>query len=151
MVGAAGLNLLVNNAGVLCKATLLESTAENMRDSFDTNVVGPMNVIKVRRESDVVNATEPKGIVRSGTESSPISCSPFMLMDGSGDFFHDRSGVSQTGEEFHPMLIQWKPIVAMYSNAKSRCYAGVASMSALTSMANMNAAPVWSVTTYILA
>lgn len=46
-MGAEGLNLLVNNAGVLCKATLLESTAEDMRSSFETNVVGPMNIIKV--------------------------------------------------------------------------------------------------------
>lgn len=47
LVGDGGLNLLVNNAGVLCKATLLESTAENMRNSFDTNVMGPMNIIQV--------------------------------------------------------------------------------------------------------
>lgn len=47
MVGDGGLNLLVNNAGVLCKATLQDSSAEDMRDSFETNVVGPMNVIKV--------------------------------------------------------------------------------------------------------
>lgn len=47
MVGPEGLNLLVNNAGVLYKASLPESTAEYMRNSFETNVVGPMNIIKV--------------------------------------------------------------------------------------------------------
>lgn len=50
LVGDTGLNLLVNNAGVLCKATLQESTAEDMRSSFDTNVVGPMHVIKVGKK-----------------------------------------------------------------------------------------------------
>lgn len=50
LLGTGGLNLLINNAGFLAKATLQDTTPEDMQGSFNTNVMGPMNIIKVRRE-----------------------------------------------------------------------------------------------------
>lgn len=47
LVGDEGLNLLVNNAGILIKTTLLDTTCEDMQNTFNTNVLGPMNMIKV--------------------------------------------------------------------------------------------------------
>lgn len=47
LVGSEGLNLLVNNAGIINKSPLLESSCEDMRTLFNTNVLGPMNMIKV--------------------------------------------------------------------------------------------------------
>ncbi|XP_070779429.1 C-signal-like [Enoplosus armatus] len=46
LVGRGGLNLLVNNAGFLAKGTLQESSPEDMQNSFNTNVMGPMIIIK---------------------------------------------------------------------------------------------------------
>ncbi|XP_077591094.1 C-signal-like [Stigmatopora nigra] len=45
-VGEEGLNLLVNNAGIGLEGDLQETTNKQMLDSFETNVLGPMNVIK---------------------------------------------------------------------------------------------------------
>ncbi|XP_077379806.1 C-signal-like [Festucalex cinctus] len=42
----AGLNLLVNNAGIALEGNLQETTPKDMQDSFDTNVLGPMNIVK---------------------------------------------------------------------------------------------------------
>ncbi|XP_053195214.1 uncharacterized protein LOC128379563 [Scomber japonicus] len=46
LVGTGGLNLLINNAGILAKGTLQDTTPEDMQSSFNTNVIGPMNMIK---------------------------------------------------------------------------------------------------------
>ncbi|XP_034567155.1 C-factor-like [Notolabrus celidotus] len=46
VVGKDGLNLLINNAGVLTKDVLLECSPEDMQKTFNTNVIGPMNIIK---------------------------------------------------------------------------------------------------------
>ncbi|XP_070703587.1 C-signal-like [Pempheris klunzingeri] len=46
LVGKGGLNLLINNAGILVRATLQDTTPEDMQNTFTTNVVGPMNIIK---------------------------------------------------------------------------------------------------------
>ncbi|XP_074512559.1 C-signal-like [Sebastes fasciatus] len=46
LVGKGGLNLLINNAGVLNKAPLQETSPEDMQYSFKTNCIGPMNIIK---------------------------------------------------------------------------------------------------------
>ncbi|XP_031697346.1 uncharacterized protein LOC116379539 [Anarrhichthys ocellatus] len=46
VVGTGGLNLLINNAGILVKATVQETTTEDMQNTFNTNVIGPMNIIK---------------------------------------------------------------------------------------------------------
>ncbi|KAL4659204.1 hypothetical protein GN956_G3509 [Arapaima gigas] len=40
------LNLLVNNAGILPRGTLQTTTEQDMQSSFDTNVMGPLRVIK---------------------------------------------------------------------------------------------------------
>ncbi|XP_035510784.1 C-factor-like [Morone saxatilis] len=46
LVGTGGLNLLINNAGLLCKSALQETSPEEMQNSFTTNVVGPLNIIQ---------------------------------------------------------------------------------------------------------
>lgn len=48
VVGAQGLNLVVNNAGILAKSGVQEATEKDMNSSFKTNVMGPLNVIQVR-------------------------------------------------------------------------------------------------------
>lgn len=48
LVGTGGLNLLINNAGIMVSATLEQTTTEDMQNSFNTNVMGPMNIIRVR-------------------------------------------------------------------------------------------------------
>lgn len=47
LLGSEGLNLLVNNAGILIKTALLDTTCEDIQKVFNTNVLGPMNMIKV--------------------------------------------------------------------------------------------------------
>lgn len=44
----AGLNLLINNAGILKLSTVETETAENMSEVYKTNVIGPMIVSQVR-------------------------------------------------------------------------------------------------------
>lgn len=46
-MGSGGLNLLVNNAGVMFKEGILECKAEDMQKAFNTNVIGPMNIMRV--------------------------------------------------------------------------------------------------------
>ncbi|XP_054463987.1 C-factor-like [Anoplopoma fimbria] len=46
VVGTGGLNLLINNAGMQAKGNLLETSSEEMQNTFNTNVLGPMNIIK---------------------------------------------------------------------------------------------------------
>ncbi|XP_059204971.1 C-signal-like [Centropristis striata] len=46
VVGAEGLNLLINNAGVLAKGNLQETSQEDMQNAFNTNILGPMYMIK---------------------------------------------------------------------------------------------------------
>uniref|UniRef100_A0A8B9GPT6 Zgc:92161 n=1 Tax=Astyanax mexicanus TaxID=7994 RepID=A0A8B9GPT6_ASTMX len=41
-----GLNVLVNNAGVMAAGNMEDTTDDNMLSAFSTNVMGPMNVIK---------------------------------------------------------------------------------------------------------
>ena len=47
VLGKNGLNLLVNNAGVLFHSNMQTTGAKEMQDSFNTNVVGTMMVTKV--------------------------------------------------------------------------------------------------------
>lgn len=49
MVGTGGLNLLINNAAVAVRTTMQETTPEELQHMFSTNVMGPMNIIKVRQ------------------------------------------------------------------------------------------------------
>lgn len=53
LVGKGGLNLLVNNAGVLAHGTMQTTSNQDMQAAFNTNVMGPMNIIKVRAESHI--------------------------------------------------------------------------------------------------
>uniref|UniRef100_A0A671T6C0 Uncharacterized protein n=1 Tax=Sinocyclocheilus anshuiensis TaxID=1608454 RepID=A0A671T6C0_9TELE len=46
LLGKNGLNLLVNNAAVLPQKTMLTATAEDMQNTFNTNVIGPLFVIR---------------------------------------------------------------------------------------------------------
>ncbi|GBM26212.1 C-factor [Araneus ventricosus] len=46
MVGEKGLNLLINNAGVLKRQGFPETTEENMLLHFETNTVGPVMIFK---------------------------------------------------------------------------------------------------------
>ena len=43
--GDAGLHAVVNNAGIIVQGPLELATTDELRDQFDVNVVGPMNVI----------------------------------------------------------------------------------------------------------
>ncbi|XP_061450385.1 C-signal-like [Rhineura floridana] len=45
-LGGSGLNLLINNAGIMLPCTLESATAKDMLDVYNTNLVGPMLVTK---------------------------------------------------------------------------------------------------------
>uniref|UniRef100_A0A8C2L284 Uncharacterized protein n=1 Tax=Cyprinus carpio TaxID=7962 RepID=A0A8C2L284_CYPCA len=46
LLGNNGLNLLVNNAGIVANGTIQTSSAEDMKNTFNTNVIGPLLIIK---------------------------------------------------------------------------------------------------------
>ncbi|CAB1342187.1 unnamed protein product [Coregonus sp. 'balchen'] len=46
LVGKAGLNLLVNNVGVLSHGNMQTTSTQDMQAAFNTNIMGPMNVTK---------------------------------------------------------------------------------------------------------
>ncbi|KAJ3601219.1 hypothetical protein NHX12_032192 [Muraenolepis orangiensis] len=46
LVGVGGLNLLINNAAILLTGTMQTTSPEDMLATFNTNVLGPMNIIK---------------------------------------------------------------------------------------------------------
>ncbi|CAL8303546.1 unnamed protein product [Merluccius merluccius] len=46
LLGAGGLNLLINNAGIIAHGTMQTTSPEEMLATFNTNVMGPMNVTK---------------------------------------------------------------------------------------------------------
>nr|XP_057905249.1 C-signal-like [Doryrhamphus excisus] len=46
LLGSEGLNLLINNAGVAQELSLQTTTTKDMQDTFNTNVIGPMNIMK---------------------------------------------------------------------------------------------------------
>ncbi|KAL0196954.1 hypothetical protein M9458_005494, partial [Cirrhinus mrigala] len=47
LLGKNGLNLILNNAAVLPQKTMLTTTVEDMLNTFNTNVIGPLFVIRV--------------------------------------------------------------------------------------------------------
>ncbi|KAH0619576.1 hypothetical protein JD844_000299 [Phrynosoma platyrhinos] len=49
----AGLNLLINNAGIVKQSTLESETPEDMLEVYNTNVIGPMMVTQKKNEEDV--------------------------------------------------------------------------------------------------
>ncbi|XP_067284882.1 C-signal [Pseudorasbora parva] len=46
LVGKNGLNLLVNNAGIVANGTVHTSRVEDMKNTFNTNVIGPLLIIR---------------------------------------------------------------------------------------------------------
>ncbi|ROL53076.1 hypothetical protein DPX16_8018 [Anabarilius grahami] len=46
LVGKNGLNLLVNNAAIVANGTVQTSSVEDMKNTFNTNVIGPLLIIK---------------------------------------------------------------------------------------------------------
>ncbi|XP_067284881.1 C-signal [Pseudorasbora parva] len=46
LVGKIGLNLLVNNAAIVAKGTVQTSCVEDMKNTFNTNVIGPLLIIR---------------------------------------------------------------------------------------------------------
>ncbi|KAK7167130.1 hypothetical protein R3I94_001511 [Phoxinus phoxinus] len=46
LVGKSGLNLLVNNAAIVANGTILTSRVEDMKNTFNTNVIGPLLIIR---------------------------------------------------------------------------------------------------------
>uniref|UniRef100_A0A8C5SR40 Uncharacterized protein n=1 Tax=Laticauda laticaudata TaxID=8630 RepID=A0A8C5SR40_LATLA len=46
-VKGAGLNLLINNAGIVNRSSLETETPESMAETYRTNVIGPMIVVQV--------------------------------------------------------------------------------------------------------
>lgn len=63
LLGAAGLHVLVNNAAVQHLGSLAELTAADLRDTFDTNVLGPFLLIQAllpdleKAQGSVVNVS----------------------------------------------------------------------------------------------
>lgn len=54
LVGTGGLNLLINNAGIVITKPLLETSPEDIQACFNTNLMGPMNIIKVSQRENVI-------------------------------------------------------------------------------------------------
>ncbi|XP_067228184.1 C-signal-like [Chanodichthys erythropterus] len=46
LVGKNGLNLLVNNAAILASGTVQTSSVEDMKNTFNTNVIGPLLITR---------------------------------------------------------------------------------------------------------
>uniref|UniRef100_A0A8C1QX70 C-factor-like n=1 Tax=Cyprinus carpio TaxID=7962 RepID=A0A8C1QX70_CYPCA len=46
LLGNNGLNLLVNNAGIVANGTIQTTTVEDMKNTFNTNVIGPLLIIR---------------------------------------------------------------------------------------------------------
>ncbi|XP_073693850.1 C-signal-like [Garra rufa] len=46
LLGSNGLNLLVNNAAIVARGTIQTSSVEDMKNTFNTNVIGPLLIIK---------------------------------------------------------------------------------------------------------
>ena len=49
-----GLNLLVNNAGILARVGLFDVTREDMRKHYEVNCIGPLMMAKVNFDSILV-------------------------------------------------------------------------------------------------
>lgn len=50
-MGKAGLNVLVNNTWVLTHGTMQTTSTQEIQAAFNTNILGPMDITKVRAES----------------------------------------------------------------------------------------------------
>ncbi len=47
LLGNNGLNLLVNNAGIVANGTIQNSRVDDMKNTVNTNVIGPLLIIRV--------------------------------------------------------------------------------------------------------
>uniref|UniRef100_A0A673W4C5 C-factor-like n=1 Tax=Salmo trutta TaxID=8032 RepID=A0A673W4C5_SALTR len=69
LVGKAGLNLLVNNTGVLTHGTMQTTSTQDMQAAFNTNIMGPMDFTKVREFLPYLQAAA------TASEKPGMSCS----------------------------------------------------------------------------
>ncbi|XP_054614695.1 C-factor-like [Dunckerocampus dactyliophorus] len=82
LLGSGGLNLLVNNAGLGLESSLQTTTTKDMQDSFNTNVIGPMNIMK---EFLPHLQTAAKASKISGMSCNKAAVINISAMDGSMD------------------------------------------------------------------
>ncbi|XP_053255767.1 retinol dehydrogenase 8-like [Podarcis raffonei] len=78
----AGLNLLINNAGIVRPASMEDETPESMSEVYRTNVIGPMVVTQVRLSLDTCFFTDiPQHVVEllSYGEQNDL-CKCFLVM-----------------------------------------------------------------------
>ncbi|XP_065119442.1 C-signal-like [Paramisgurnus dabryanus] len=87
LLGNGGLNLLVNNAAVLPRKSMLTATVQDMQDTFNTNVIGPMLVIReylpyLRAAAKASGKTglscDKAAIINISTDSASMSIVPTM-------------------------------------------------------------------------
>ncbi len=75
------IDVVVNNAGFAAVGPFEAASADDIRSSFDTNVFGPMNVIRAilpyfraRREGTIINVTSREGRMTSPLHSIYNAC-----------------------------------------------------------------------------
>ncbi|XP_016371571.1 C-factor-like [Sinocyclocheilus rhinocerous] len=82
-----GLNLLVNNAAVLPQKTMMTATVEDMQNTFNTNVIGPLFVIReylpyLRRAAKAKGrpgmSCDKAAVINISTDSASMSIMPVM-------------------------------------------------------------------------
>nr|XP_055042352.1 C-factor [Misgurnus anguillicaudatus] len=87
LLGNSGLNLLVNNAAVLPQKSMLTATVKDMQDTFNTNVIGPMLVIReylpylraaAKASAKAGLSCDKAAIVNISTDSASMSIVPTM-------------------------------------------------------------------------
>ncbi|KAF4115757.1 hypothetical protein G5714_003246 [Onychostoma macrolepis] len=87
LLGKNGLNLLVNNAAVLPQKTLLTATVEDMQSTFNTNVIGPLFVIReylpylrtaAKAKGKPGMSCDKAAVINISTDSASMSIMPVM-------------------------------------------------------------------------
>ena len=70
IVGNNGLNVLINNAGIMKPSKLLRTSSADLRESFDVNVIGPCTMItslqSLLKKGAKVNKDLPHSFSRAG-------------------------------------------------------------------------------------
>ena len=64
LVRGGGLNLLINNAGILGKQALDEITPEKMRECFEVNSIAPLMIAKVSLYINVNKNKNNNGVLK---------------------------------------------------------------------------------------
>ncbi|XP_029292765.1 uncharacterized protein LOC115011700 [Cottoperca gobio] len=83
LVGTGGLNLLINNAGILFKGNVQETSPEDMLNTFNINVMGPMNMLK-EFLPQLLAAAKASGIPgMSSRKAAVVNISSFLASMGS--------------------------------------------------------------------